>query len=298
MGISEMLGRASGARASEMSHTPILAAVHGRFPNPLIILLAVAAVGYVLWSRLKGQPLEAKRLLVLPVILIVVGVTDITGSSAPHLNGSDLAFLGVGVAIAVALGAARGATMELYPNGGELWQRYRLVTVALWLALIAAKLVLAAIAAATGASAGGGTNTLLLTLGVSLLAEAAIVGPRALSTGVPFAADRKSSGSRRAGQVRTGSSVAERVDDVGPSHPRLPGGGVDSGYREPTPSGDETSQVDNPQWRSPRVTDGVNWLRNQLDQRAATGSSGQARPSRRVADDHHHRHRDGRTRSS
>ena len=34
-----------------------------------------------------------------------------------------------------------------------------------------------------GASAGGGTNVFLLCLGVSLLAEAAIVGPRALSTG-------------------------------------------------------------------------------------------------------------------
>ena len=38
--------------------------------------------------------------------------------------------------------------------------------------------------AIAGASEGGGTNSLLLTLGVSLLAEAAIVAPRALGTGV------------------------------------------------------------------------------------------------------------------
>ena len=55
---------------------------------------------------------------------------------------------------------------------GVGWQRYRPLTVALWITLIAAKLVLMAIAAAAGAPAGGGTSSLLLTLGVSVLAEA------------------------------------------------------------------------------------------------------------------------------
>jgi hypothetical protein len=130
------------------------ASAHSAIPSPLTIVLAVAAVGYVLWSRMKGQPLKAKRLLVLPVVLTVLGITDLTGSSAPHLTPKDIGFLAAGASISAALGAARGATIELYPQGGELWQRYRPVTVGLWITLIAAKLILMVIAGAAHASAG------------------------------------------------------------------------------------------------------------------------------------------------
>jgi hypothetical protein len=174
-----------------MHTTFTLAATHAStIPGPVTILVVVAAVGYVLWSRMQGRPLQLRRLVLLPVILAVLGISDLTGSSAPHLTPKDIAFLAAGIVLSAVLGAARGATIQLYPNQGELWQRYRPSTVALWIALIAAKVVLLAIAGSAGASAGGGTNSLLLSLGISLLAEAAVVGPRAMATGVPFAARR------------------------------------------------------------------------------------------------------------
>ena len=77
-----------------MAGSLTLAAVRsGGTPSPATILLGVAAVGYVLWSRLRGQPLNARRLLVLPVVLTVIGVADLTGSSAPRLSGTDVGFL-------------------------------------------------------------------------------------------------------------------------------------------------------------------------------------------------------------
>ena len=196
------------------------AAAHSAIPSPLTVAVAVAAVAYVLWSRMKGQPLQAKRLLVLPVVLTVLGITDLTGSSAPHLTAKDMAFLVLSAGISAVLGAARGATIELYSRGGELWQRYRPATAALWITLIAARLILIAIAAAAHASAGAGTSTLLLTLGVSLLAETAIVAPRALSTGLPFAADRKDSGNGRHGRAQRPG--LDRSPSPGPPgrHPR------------------------------------------------------------------------------
>jgi hypothetical protein len=183
------------------------AAAHSTIPSPLTIALAVAAVGYVLWSRMKGQPLTVKKLAVLPAVLLVMGISDLTGSSAPHLTGKDIGFLAVSAGISAVLGAARGATIELYPSQGELWQRYRPVTAGLWLALIAAKLIVTVIAGAAGASVGGGTSTLLLSLGVSMLSEAAIVAPRALSTGLPFAASSKKSDGRQPTIVRSGPLV-------------------------------------------------------------------------------------------
>ena len=184
------------------------AVAHSAIPSPLTIVLAVAAVGWVLWSRMKGQPLKAKRLLVLPVVLTALGITDLTGSSAPHLTPKDVGFLAASVGISAVLGAARGATIQLYPQGGELWQRYRPATVGLWITLIATKLILTVIAGAAHASAGAGTSSLLLALGVSLLAEAAIVGPRAMSTGLPFATDHQDSGSGRPGPAQPRPSFA------------------------------------------------------------------------------------------
>lgn len=282
-----------------MTNSPTLATAHGGFPAPVTILLAVIVVGFVLWTRMKGQPLVAKRLLVLPVVLVVIGITDLTGTSAPHLTRTDTAFLVAGVAISVVLGAARGATMELYPKGGELWQRYRPVTVALWIALIAAKLVLAAIAGAAGASGGGGTNSLLLTLGVSLLAEAAVVGPRALSTGVPFAADQKKSDGHRPRRASS-PSFTEDVYEVTPPQGST-GHPADHGSYEPAPPNYEGERLDTPQWRSPRVRDGVNWLRQQIDQPGGTDWNGNARSSgstHGVRHDRHDRHDRGLTGSS
>ena len=225
-----------------MTNSPTLATAHGGFPAPVTIVLAVVAVGFVLWTRMKGQPLEAKRLLVLPVVLVVIGITDLTGTSAPHLSRTDVAFLAAGVAISVVLGAARGATMELYPKGGELWQRYRPATVALWIALIAAKLILGAIAGAAGASGGGGTNSLLLTLGVSLLAEAAVVGPRALSTGVPFAADQKKSDGHRPRPAVSRPWSTEPVLDVAPPPQRFTSTRADDRSYDPAPSHDQSDR--------------------------------------------------------
>jgi len=140
-------------------HTPLitLAAVHGRFPSPITILLALAGIALVMWSRIQGQPLQAKRLLVLPAVFVVLGVSDLTGHHA-HYTAADVGLLIAGGALAAVLGVARGATIELFTRDGELWQRYRPLTVALWLALIVAKVILAAIASAAGAPGGAGTT--------------------------------------------------------------------------------------------------------------------------------------------
>jgi hypothetical protein len=279
------------------------ASAHSAIPSPLTIVLIVAAVGYVLWSRMQGRPLKLRRMLVLPVVLMVLGITDLTGSSAPHLTPKDIAFLVVGVAIAAGLGAARGATIELYPQQGELWQRYRRTTVGLWIVLIAIRLTLIVIASAVGASAGGGTNTLLLTLGVSLLAEAAIVGPRARSTGLPFASGHDHPGGGRPGPTRSRPPVTARLPAMAPLQERPASGSVDQAVQEADERAPYTEgeQAGAGQWRSPSVSDGARWLRQQAGQpeRPQRNDRGDEVPSPGPADDdnyyghrHHHDHHD------
>lgn len=217
----------------------------GSIPSPLTIVLVVAAVGYVLWSRMQGRPLKLRRLIVLPIILVVLGITDLTGSSAPHLTSKDIGFLAVGIVLSIVLGAARGATIEIYSNQGELWQRYRRSTVGLWVALIAAKIVLLAIAKSAHASAGGGTNSLLLALGVSLLAEAAIVGPRATSTGLPFATGRSRPDGRQPG-VGSGRGPIHRLLGEAATQPRPTGDPYRRTVRSAAPAHNQPGRNDQP----------------------------------------------------
>jgi hypothetical protein len=307
-----------------MTHSFAVATVHGGgFPAPLTIAVVVAAVAYVLWTRMQGKPLKVKRLLVLPAVLTVLGITDLTGASAPHLNPTDIAFLVVSVAISAVLGAARGATIELYPNQGELWQRYRPSTVGLWVALIVTKLIVAVVASASGASAGGGTNSLLLSLGVSLLAEAAIVAPRALSTGLPFASGAKTSGHDRPNHDGA-SSTQPRPAQPRPTQPRTaqprpaqPTPAL-SGAARPSSAPSTTSgwgtvadeaawprpddEQAPPAWRSPSLSEGISWLRRQVDQPGRKDWGQNAWPARPDdddrsddddRDDHHHHHHHG-----
>jgi hypothetical protein len=234
---------------------------------------------------------------VLPLVLTVLGITDFTGSGAPHLTPNHVAFLVASAVISVVLGAARGATIELYPQQGELWQRYRGNTVALWIGLIASKLVLALIASAAGASAGGGTDSLLLSLGVSLLAEAAIVAPRALSTGLPFATDHDGeSDGDRSGPAPARPPLATVVVDVTSTPAPSAASGVDDAVHKPASRREAGERGDTRQWTSPGWSEGLNWLRQQIDGPERKGWSQKAPSStptgagRDRHHDHHHHH--------
>lgn len=150
------------------------------------ILVAVLAVCYVLARRLAGQPLQAGRLVVLPLILAGWGALNLSSALA-GASALDLATLTVEAAVAVLAGAARGLTIRLYPRDGHLWFRYRPATIAVWVALIVVRLGIGLGAAALGAHSALLGAALLCMLGLSLLGEGAVVRARAVGTGVPFA---------------------------------------------------------------------------------------------------------------
>jgi hypothetical protein len=151
--------------------------------NLLTALLAVAAIVYVVARRFAGEPLEGRRLIVLPVVLTIIGATRLD-----HLHPTpvEVAVLVAEAAVAVVLGAVRGLTVQVYDRDGHLWYRYRPLTLAVWLGSMLIRLGFTHLP-------GAGGDALLGVLGLSLLAEALVVGKRALATGVPFAPQ----GSRR-----------------------------------------------------------------------------------------------------
>src|ERR1700730_10042734 len=105
--------------------------------QPVQIILIVALLIYVIVRRLQGLPLRIGRVLVVPLVVLALGVSQLT-----HLEARDIALLTVEAVVGLGLGALRGGTIALYERGGYLWFRYRPVTVAIWLATVAVRVVL------------------------------------------------------------------------------------------------------------------------------------------------------------
>jgi len=151
--------------------------------GPVEVVVILAAVGYVLARRMIGEPAQAKRMLVLPAVLSVIGLSDVSG----HVKSPvSLLFLVATAAVSVVLGALRGVSVRISRRDGLAFVRYTGFTVVLWVVNLAIKfganLLLGGI---DRTDAGAVGNSLLLTLGLGLLAEGLVVLYRALRTGHP-----------------------------------------------------------------------------------------------------------------
>jgi hypothetical protein len=149
--------------------------------GPLEIVLVVAAVCYVMVRRMIGEPAEAKRMLVLPAVLAVIGGSDVSG----HVKTpASAAFLAATLGISVVFGALRGATVQLSQRDGLAFLRYTGFTVLLWVLNLLIKFAANAVFGAVDSKDSGALgNSLLLTLGTGMLVEGLVVLYRALLSG-------------------------------------------------------------------------------------------------------------------
>lgn len=161
--------------------------------DPVTLLIIGAVIILVIGRRLAGEPLSARRVAVMPLLLLVIGVYEF-GKSDPHMTTADWGAVAVEMVMMLVLGAVRGLTIALYERDGHLWLRYRWSTVAVWVVSIALRLGVGAVASSAGVHLP--SSALFLTLGVSFVGEALVVGPRALASGTAFA---PSSSQRRGG---------------------------------------------------------------------------------------------------
>jgi hypothetical protein len=190
----------------------------------LEVLAVIAIVAYVIGRQLLGESLRGKRVLLLPAILTVVGLTRL-GGGGHHVHPADVACLVVSGVIAAAIGAGQGAMMRLENRDGGLWGRMPATGLLLWVALIGSRLVMTVVASALGAHVAASTAPIVLMLGVNRLGQAALITRRALAAGIPFArekdgkvflADQLSGlGTRLTGQDRPDTSYGPRDSSYG-----------------------------------------------------------------------------------
>ena len=153
----------------------------------LEIVAVIGIIGYVIYQQLAGQLLQGRRVVVLPVVVTVVGFVNLRGH---HLGPADIAWLSAGAAGSLLIGLAFGLIMRLESRDGVLWGKMPLRGLWLWVALVAWRVLIAARATRTGAHVAASTAPLLFTLGLNRLGQAAVIVPRAMRAGIPFAPEK------------------------------------------------------------------------------------------------------------
>ncbi|MBO1418804.1 DUF1453 domain-containing protein [Streptomyces sp. FH025] len=157
--------------------------------NWLHVALIAAVVVVVVVRRLRGEPLNARDLFAPPVVLTGLGLWAL--SQHHGLGVGDYVWVAAGAVLGTALGAVRGATIRVYEREGVLWQRY---TGRTFLVAGASLAVMAGFAVAAGHfGLAPDARPVQLSIGVGFLGEALVVGYRALSSGTPFAPERRDS---------------------------------------------------------------------------------------------------------
>ena len=154
----------------------------------LEILAIIGIIGFVIYQQIAGQKVQGKRLVVLPAVLTIIGFADLHG--ARHLHPADYVWLTVGAIGSLLIGLALGAITRLGSRDGVLWAKMPLRGLWLWAALIAWRVLIMVIAARTGAHVAASTTPLLFTLGLNRLGQAAVIAPRAMLAGIPFAPEK------------------------------------------------------------------------------------------------------------
>jgi hypothetical protein len=157
--------------------------------SPLTVLVAIGIIVYVIGQQVVGSALRGKRLVVLPAVLTLIGIVEISGSKV-HPDATDIVLLVVSAAIAIAIGIGLGAMTRLERRDGYLWAQLPKRGLWLWGGLIVGRLAVTGIAQGSGAHLAAGTAAILLMLGLNRAAQALVVVPRAITAGIPFAPEK------------------------------------------------------------------------------------------------------------
>lgn len=142
------------------------------------LLLAAAALAWILYRQLSVQPVRENRPYLLMLVLGVVGAGQIA-ALAGHatIPAAAYAAMGAGLLSAAAVGWWRGRLVRVWRDGGRLVRQGNWTTAVLWIVGLAIHLgldqvgVVLAPAADRAAAQALGTTSIMLYLSIALAAQ-------------------------------------------------------------------------------------------------------------------------------
>jgi hypothetical protein len=173
------------------------------------IAIAAALIVFVLAKRVRGEAVrEPKKLFLLPIVVGIIGLENVTHAK---VNTIDIVVIAAGAALSLGLGLLRGKFDRVTLVNGSPFMSWSAASVAVFAGNVLAKLALDAVGVAAGGTTSALTSSILLSLGLTLLGEAAVVWFRSQSltgagpgswTGPGTSAGPGTSGGSGSGQYR------------------------------------------------------------------------------------------------
>jgi hypothetical protein len=147
------------------------------------VVVYLALIAFILAKKVKGQPIGTpKKLFALPVVVTVIGYADVTHGT---MKPVEIAVTVIGAAVSLGLGVLRGGADKLSVRDGSAFTQWGAASLVLFLGNLVAKLALDLAGLAVGCTFAAEGKSLVLTFGLTLLAEAGVLWLRSEGSGLP-----------------------------------------------------------------------------------------------------------------
>ncbi|HEX3795849.1 MAG TPA: hypothetical protein VHV57_15255 [Acidimicrobiales bacterium] len=147
--------------------------------NVISIVEALAVIAFVVARRMKGRPVPApKKLFLLPIVAGIIGLQNMFHVK---MNATDITVVAIGAALSLSLGMLRGRLDTITDVSGTPWVSWSVASVIVFAGNVLAKVILDVGGVAAGGTRSALTSSIVLSLGLTLLGEAAVIWMRTQS---------------------------------------------------------------------------------------------------------------------
>jgi hypothetical protein len=146
----------------------------------------VAALAWLLYRQVQRRPIGRRgpngqrsgRRQIAIVLLLVGAIQFVSFARNHHFDATSIGILCLSFLIGAGLGVARGFTVRLWSEDGQLFRQGTAVTVALWLVAVGLHLGSERLIQHAGGPGGVGSASMLLYLGLALTVQTRVLQHR------------------------------------------------------------------------------------------------------------------------
>ena len=153
-----------------------------------LLLVLLILLPWSIWRQMHAHEITGSGLVKLPIIFAAVGVLGF-GIDAIPTDATALSYVAFSLALSVVMGIWRGVKITVWQDAAGRWMSQgNRTTIALWGALIGAKVAMGTVASITGWFPAEHAGDVFLFLAFSFVAQNLVVAQRSI-WGAPRAAE-------------------------------------------------------------------------------------------------------------
>ena len=145
-----------------------------------LLLILLVLLPWSIWRQMHAHEITGSGLVKLPIIFATVGVLGF-GIDAIPTDAAALSYVAFSLALSFVMGIWRGVKITVWRDAAGRWMNQgNRTTIALWVALIGAKVAMGTIASITGWFPAEHAGDVFLFLALSFVAQNLVVAQRSI----------------------------------------------------------------------------------------------------------------------